>query len=283
MKPRHEIRYLERSQWGGTERAAWVKTRLAAKDADTATIQGYSSTFNQWYPIRDFFGEFQERFDPKSFDKSLRESGNAVVGLFNHNLDYVLGSVGAGTMRQGTDGKGLWFEIDASVRSPQALSVIDAVERGDVNGSSIAFQVIRDIWEDERDEDGNLVSEFRTIMEARLYEHGPVTMPANPYTSADVEEKSNVTDAEVKSVAIKVRRGLQLTAHDVAIYNSSANTDLFRQNLVNVSAPLVDEHPVKAEPLATEHPDASTLDDKRRYEHAHTLRRFKKMKARLQR
>lgn len=261
-----ETRYTPRSMWAenATRGSAWIVQRSDKSEGD-ATIQGYSSVFNQWYSIRDFFGEYEERVDPSAFDKTLKDGGD-VIGLFNHNVDYPLGSIAAGTMRQGTDKSGLWYEIDAALDSPQAKSVVVAVERGDVSGSSITFQIVRDSWKDEFDDDGNLVSEERTILEARLFEHGPVTTPASPTTTAEVN--STATEEDVRSVAIKIRRGLPLTQFDVRTYNAAP--DHIRQ-IVGGSEPRTVKH--SHEPLPSSHPGPSTQDDLRRFE-THFMGRF---------
>ena len=254
-----ETRYTPRSMWaeGATRGSAWILQR-ADKGEGNATIQGYSSVFNVWYSIRDWFGEYEERVEPNTFDKTLADGGD-VIGLFNHNVDYPLGSIAAGTMRQGADKTGLWYELDAALDSPQAKSVVVAVERGDVSGSSITFQIMRDRWEEEHDDDGNLVSEKRTILEARLFEHGPVTTPASPSTTAEVN--STATEDDVRSVAIKIRRGLPLTQFDLRTYN--AEPDHIRK-IVDGSEPRTVKH--STEPLPSSHLGPSTQDDLRRFE-----------------
>ena len=261
-----ETRYTPRSMWAenAARGSAWIVER-ADKGKDKATIQGYSSVFNVRYSIRDFFGEYEERVDSSAFDKTLRDGGD-VIGLFNHNRDYPLGSIDSGTMRQGVDNIGLWYEIDAALNSPQVKSVVVAVEEGIVSGSSMTFQIVRDSWKDEFDDDGNLVSEERTILEARLFEHGPVTTPASPSTTAEIN--STATEDDIRSVAIKIRRGLPLTQFDVRTYNAAP--DHIRQ-IVGGSEPRTVKH--SQEPLPSSHPGPSTQDDLRRFE-THFMGRF---------
>jgi hypothetical protein len=64
-----------------------------------------------------------------------------------------------------------------------AVGVQARVERGDLSGASVWFRVIRDQWEEPTDENGFEVAQ-RTIMEAELFEVGPVTFPAFPQTTA---------------------------------------------------------------------------------------------------
>jgi|GEM_PF-2835971 len=182
-------------------------------------LTGFSAVFDVWYTIRDFWGPFQERVDSGAFEETLR-SDRDVIGAFNHSPDFVLGRHGGGTMRSFTDEIGLRYEILANPASPAAQTAIAAVEDRNAGGSSIAFEIVRQSWE-FNDDTGE---EFRTILETRLFEHGPVAMPASPTTTAEIgddqRQEFEFEDADVRSVAIALRRGAPLTDADVRAINA---------------------------------------------------------------
>lgn len=178
-------------------------------------ISGLSVRFDAWYLLFRF-GQMSvyERVAPGAFDKTLAEDGGRLLSMFNHDPNFVLGSAQAGTLRSHADQIGLHYRTEIDEENPLAMAAYSAVRRGDVRGASIAFEVVRDLWEVDREKNERRV----TIMEARLYEHGPVVMPASPTTTAEAERSGEqFSDAEVRSVALRLRDGAQLTARERAV------------------------------------------------------------------
>lgn len=244
-----EIRYLD---YGGKGvRGSLPKNMIEScvkSESDKGgivTISGYSSVFNIWYDVRDMFGSFRERVSRKAFDNTLSDNHER-LGLFNHDVNFPLGNTASGTMRDFTDDTGLRFEIDADTESPNSRTAIVAVERGDVRGASFAFETVRERWEIEHDTG----EESRTLLDLRLFEHGPVTTPASPTTSAEIQRNASVNEADLHSVAIKLRRGMPLVAADLGVINT--DTEQFREILHGL-APVADgDHP---------RPDTRELDE----------------------
>lgn len=123
-------------------------------------------------PLSQDLGGFKERNAEGAFDEALKTSD--VRGLFNHDPNYVLGRMGK-TMRVSADERGMHYDIPSLPES--RADVREAIERGDVEGSSYSFTLREggDRWDEE---DGVLV---RTILPggvARIYDLGPVTFPA---------------------------------------------------------------------------------------------------------
>ncbi len=222
-----------------------IESRARGTEDDIVTISGYSSVFNVWYDVRDFFGSFQERVSSKAFDKTLSDNHDR-LGLFNHDANYPLGNTAAGTMRDFTNTVGLRFEIDADPASPNSKTAIVAVESGNVRGASFAFETVRDRWDIEHDTG----DESRTLLEVRLFEHGPVTNPASPTTSAKIS-RASANEADLRSVAIKLRRGMPLQAADLGVINT--DTEQFREILHGL-APVADGDHLR--------PDTRELDDR---------------------
>jgi hypothetical protein len=158
------------------------RAQVETRDDGSHTISGYAAKF---YREDDPGTEFRlwdgavERIAPGAFD-----TGDDVRALFNHNPDIVLGRNTSGTMRLSVDDVGLRYEIDAPANAV-AASVIESIQRGDVDGSSFGFRVNTDgaEWRTE----GAL--EVRWLRSVTTYDVGPVTYPA--YKSATSQARSD--------------------------------------------------------------------------------------------
>lgn len=109
-------------------------------------IRGMAAVYNR--PSRDL-GGFKEIIAPGAFDKILdRKYKKAdVVALWNHNPDQLLGRTSSGTVRLSSDERGLRYEIDPP-DTTLAKDLMTMVRRGDVFGSSFAFTVGEESWDD---------------------------------------------------------------------------------------------------------------------------------------
>jgi len=150
---------------GGCE----IRTGAAGKPM----IAGYGALFNVWSPD---LGGFREQIDPHTFDKTIREAD--IRALANHNKDWLLGRTGNGTMRLGTDSRGMEYEIDVNMSDPDGQRALAKVERGDWDGASFSFRTIRDDW------NFRSAPRERRLLEVALADVGPVTFPAYPDTSS---------------------------------------------------------------------------------------------------
>ena len=144
-------------------------------DSDYMSFRGYAAVFNsESEPL-----PFRETIMPGAFSRSLR-SRNNVKMFVNHNMDQVLASSRAGTLKLSEDNRGLLVEADLPPTSyAKDLSIM--MRRGDVDSMSFGFSVPRngDSWNEERTE--------RTLKEVRLHEVSIVTsFPAYASTTAQV-------------------------------------------------------------------------------------------------
>jgi HK97 family phage prohead protease len=126
-------------------------------------------------------GGFTEEIRPGAFDAVLQSEGRNVVGLYNHESNYVLGTERAGTLRLAATADGLAYEIDPPATRQD---VIELIQRGDLFGSSFAFTVARDGDEWTTDDSGKHLRYIRAI--DGLYDVGPVLTPAYIDTSVAV-------------------------------------------------------------------------------------------------
>jgi len=155
-------------------------------ESESNTLIGYASVFNN---RSQDLGGFVEIIAPGAFDNVLE---NDVRALFNHNENFVLGRTKSGTLRLSVDDTGLRYEIDLA-DSNMAKDIAASVARGDIDGSSFAFRIDEDIWNE--DDDGTVVRVITKI--ASLRDVGPVTYPA--YLDASVAKRSLTDFLEKKT------------------------------------------------------------------------------------
>lgn len=165
-----------------------AEVRAEKSDDGTVKIRGYAAVFNT---LSSDLGGFRERLHPTAFDAVLRKNPD-VRGLFNHDPNYLLGRTRSGTLRLYADEKGLGYTIDPP---KSRTDVLEALERGDVSGSSFAFTIARD-GEEWVEENGKLIREVRKV--AGLFDVGPVVYPAYPDTTA---ARRSLTEATIRRIA----------------------------------------------------------------------------------
>lgn len=160
--------------------------QAAADSAGLGVMEVMFSRFDIWYEIESFWeGTFLERTVKGAFAKTMRESKDSIVSLFNHGHDFSIGDKVLGTideMSEESDGPlGLVSLFDTSYNRDLVPGL-----RAGAYGSSFMFRVLREEWDDEpgtSDHNPKGLPE-RTIKEVRLFEFGPVTWPANPDATA---------------------------------------------------------------------------------------------------
>lgn len=154
------------------------------KGAPTGMV-GYASITESPYLIEDWVGSYTEVIRSGAFAKTLKEQDDVRL-LLNHE-GLPLARTKSGTLRlseitdpkddpQGRGLTGLWTEADLDARSGLANDVKLAMERGDLDEMSFAFQVVRGEWSPDFTQ--------RDIHEVKLFDVSVVTYPANPATSA---------------------------------------------------------------------------------------------------
>lgn len=119
-----------------------------------------------------------ERIAPTAFDEALTR-GDDARGLFNHDPDNLLGRRSAETLRLQKVDRGLEYRIEPP-DTELTRSVVAAIRRGDLTGSSFAFYVQSQTWTDEED------LTIRTINAVELFDVGPVTYPAFESTTTGI-------------------------------------------------------------------------------------------------
>jgi len=145
-------------------RSLMVAPKLRA-DGEKSIVGGFAVRYNSETIIG---GEFREQFAPGAFAEAIKGD---VRALFNHDSSKVLGRTKSGTLRLSEGDSGLTYDLDLpDTTVGRDLRV--SMDRGDIDGSSFAFSVIRQEWDDSGE------MPLRTILEAGLAEVSPVTFPA---------------------------------------------------------------------------------------------------------
>ncbi len=180
MMPESEIRaYREINK---------LEVRTASSES-TRTVGGYAVKYNSPELIQTRYGDcWLEEISADAFKNSLLEikSGRVIKALWNHETGKPIGSTAAGTLRfKEKDSTGLNYDVDLPENS-WGNDIYESVKRGDVDGSSFAMRVKKDIWS-KVDYEGKTVMK-RTITEAELVEVSPCTFPA--YNSSEISCRS---------------------------------------------------------------------------------------------
>jgi HK97 family phage prohead protease len=158
-----------------------AELRIAGDESDPV-IEGYAAVYNK---LSEDLGGFREKIKPGAFRKSLKRSDT--VMLFNHDPNYPLGRVSAGTLELKEDSRGLLVRA----KPPRSAGrIIESIQRGDVTKMSFGFTTERDSWVHKKDES------IRTLEEVgELPDVGPVVFPAYPDTQVAIRslERSKAT------------------------------------------------------------------------------------------
>jgi HK97 family phage prohead protease len=155
-------------------------------------IGGYAAKFEV---LSEDLGGFREKIRRGAFSKSLGERG--VLAFWNHNSDIVLGNTLNNTMKVWEDEIGLRFELEM----PDTNSGEDAyktIDRGDAKGVSFGFRTEIDEWDESNRNDI-----IRTLIEVKLYEVSPTSMPAYPQTNVSarsLEEHQKEVDMRTEQI-----------------------------------------------------------------------------------
>jgi len=167
-----------------------VSAPVEAHGEGMPTMTGRFSTFGDWYEVNSMIeGHFLERVGDRAFVKTIRESRDQMKVLYDHGQDPQIGNKILGPIEDlRSDASYVVPLFDTSYNRDLAPGL-----KAGVYGSSFRFTVEKDEWDhtpetSDHNPDGH---PERTITEARVYEFGPVTFPANPNATAGVRSTTD--------------------------------------------------------------------------------------------
>jgi HK97 family phage prohead protease len=165
---------------------------IAEGDGSLGVMTGRFSVIDVWYEVDSLWeGTFLERTAPGAFDQTIAEDLPSMRVLFDHGFDPQIGNKVLGPIQA--------LEADSSYQVP----LFDTSYNRDllpglradpsVYGASFRFRVRGESWDDEpkpsRSNPKGLPE--RTITNAKVMEFGPVTFPANPDATAQMNSATD--------------------------------------------------------------------------------------------
>jgi len=137
-------------------------------------VRGYAAVYDS---DSEFMG-YYEQIEKGAFDDVMNDD---VRAYYNHDENYLLGRVSSGTLRIGTDKRGLYYEVDLP-NTTYANDLVELMKRGDINQSSFAFLISEDRWEER---DGKTYRIIEKV--SRLIDVSPVAMPAYQMATSELK------------------------------------------------------------------------------------------------
>lgn len=180
IKPEREYRSMELRTLEQTEDKNYV-------------VDGYATTFNSPYELyRDGKYIVMEQVDRHAFDEAYTQD---TIFQYDH-AGMVYARTRNKTLVLETNDHGL--KVTADLGSTEASRGIwDAIDKGLIDRMSFAFTVAGDSYEEEEQENGDIIL-TRTIKKiGRLYDVSAVSFPANEQTSISARSKDCI-DGEIK-------------------------------------------------------------------------------------
>ena len=163
-----------------------IEIRKNEDGTESRTITGYAAVFDKW---SHELGWFKEKVSRTAFDGVDMSD---VVATFNHDFNYPLARTGSKTLKLSVDDYGLRYEFEAP-NTTAGNDLLENVRVGNVVGSSFMFTVSEDNWTFKNNTE---VDEREIIKIERLFELGPVVMPAYPDTTAAARSAEAAKETE---------------------------------------------------------------------------------------
>ena len=180
-------------------------------------IRGYAAVYNS---DSEWMGGFYEQIENGAFDDVLE---NDVRAYFNHDENLLLGRVSSGTLRIGTDKRGLFYEVDLPNTS-YANDLVELMKRGDVNQGSFAFLIGQDRWEQR---DGKTYRIIEKV--SRLLDVSPVAQPAYPDATSELKRDLEIeTKEEIETAAVE-----DTASEAVETKDEDSNIYLYKSKILN--------------------------------------------------
>jgi HK97 family phage prohead protease len=176
--------------------------RVADVDGTAGELFGHFSTFNSWYEVDSATeGRYMERVLPGAFTKTIEADRSGMRCLFEHGFDPTMGSKPLGPitdLREDETGAAYTVSLLATDYNKNFIvpalegRLMDGSKAGSQLGASFQFTVSADKWERGKVNSVNPEGlDRRSIVEAKVFEFGPVTFPVSAAASAGVRSQTD--------------------------------------------------------------------------------------------
>lgn len=180
--------HAEATQRGRTlEARTFTRPEIRLSETGDPIFEGYATVYDYAYDVAGGIdrGGWQETIVAGACDKSVRERDDVRL-LLNHD-GVPIARTKSKTLELKSDNVGLWSGATLDAGSPLVQTIRSAMDRGDLDEMSFAFQVIRQEWNGDYTE--------RRILEVKLFDVSVVTYPANPAAVAQLRQDPEPTEA----------------------------------------------------------------------------------------
>lgn len=187
-----------------TRTAGTAPSIFKPTDKKSPVLFGYAVVWGTSYSMGNRFMEEISRTAFKNTDFS------EAACLWNHNWDNLLGRVKSGTLKFGTDEKGLWYQC-VLPKGPRGQDMAESIQRGDCYQSSWAF-TLPEKDADEWSREAKTGRPYRLITNVKeVFDFSPVTFPANPAASVSLLSLKSTEALERFEEAEDERKFIQAT------------------------------------------------------------------------
>ncbi len=158
-----------------------LERRAAELTADAADLKvgGLAAVYNRETEI---FPGLREKIQPGAFKRAL-DGTDDVRLLIEHDRGRLLARSKSGTLRLKDSRKGLDYEGDLpDTQEGRDIGIL--LERGDLDGASIGFIVLKESWTYDAKK-----GDLRAIEEAQLFDVSLVAFPAYAETTAALRSR----------------------------------------------------------------------------------------------
>lgn len=178
-----------------------VEIRKDSEGKESRIVEGYALLFNT--DSRDL-GGFIEQVSPNALKGA---DMTEVIARTDHDSGRLLARTESKTLTLEIDERGLKYSFEAP-NTTAGNDLLEYLKRGDISGSSFAFNVKSDTWI-EPEKEGEPAR--RTINEiGKLFDVSPVVTPAYPDTTVAKRSLEEITSKEGKKTQSK-RKGLTVS------------------------------------------------------------------------
>lgn len=162
------------------------------KKGETSVLSTYGIVFDK--RSLAIYGMFYEIIKPEAVAEA---DFSRSISKFNHDINLVLGTAWAKTLRYSIDKKGVKYEVDLpNTETGRTVQVL--AERGDLRGSSFEFIINREGAKWRTEKENNIDIEIREVVNIReVLDLSPVMRPAYPDTEKSMKIYKRMVEEEM--------------------------------------------------------------------------------------